>query len=105
MVQNIVFRGSQVDDLSNLVNTKAHSFVGDIEEEIAVMKGSDDEVLTKVSLNIKCNNVLVVVVFSLTCIAFVLNSLVWGGSWCSSWDSNQRCCKKICFIFIFQNCL
>ena len=81
MVQNIVFLGSQVDDLSNLVNMEAHNFVGDIEEEIAVMKGSRDEVLTKVSLNIKCNNVLEVVLFSLTCILFLLNSVVRGRSW------------------------
>ena len=105
MVNQIVVQRSQIDDLPTLVDKEAHLFVSNIEKEIVMMKKSQDEVCEKVSLNIKCNNVLVVVVFSLTCIAFVLNSLVWGGSWCSSWDSNQRCCKKICFIFIFQNCL
>ena len=81
MVNQIVVHGSQMDDLSTLVNKEAHHFVGNIEEEIDAMKNSEDQVCTKRSLNIKSNNVLEVVVFSLTCIPFVLNSVVWGGSW------------------------
>ena len=63
------------------MDKEAHLFVSNIEKEIVMMKKSQDEVCTKVSSNIKCNNVLEVVLFSLTCILFLLNSVVRGRSW------------------------
>jgi hypothetical protein len=63
------------------------------------MKRSEDQVLMKVSLNVEYIDVPKVVLFSLTCIPYVLNYVVWDRSWWNAWESYQRSCKKQCLHF------